>query len=41
MADTMETPVGPAGTTYQTCQNHVPEMLEPHPEQTETTYLTR
>ncbi|GAA8978907.1 hypothetical protein BTM255_15540 [Helicobacter pylori] len=37
----METPVGPAGTTYQTCQNHVPEMPEPDPEQTETTCQTR
>ncbi|WP_207551019.1 hypothetical protein, partial [Mycobacteroides abscessus] len=29
LADTVETPVGPAGTTSQTCQNHVHEMLEP------------
>ncbi|WP_323629982.1 hypothetical protein, partial [Escherichia coli] len=40
-ADTVETPVGPAGTTSQTCQNHVHEMLEPHPEQTENTCQTR
>ena len=37
----METHVGPAGTTYLTCKNHVPEMLEPHCEKTKTTCQTR